>query len=100
MNFFGLNAGLFLANLDFVRSEVTCADLNDPEALDRLVSNVLPFPGPPQLNPICQFSVFPPSEETNGYHRVIDELVQGILGTSNDVFCLKAIWGAYLSTRC
>jgi len=92
MNVYGLHAGLFLAAGDFVRPSVTCATLNDPEALSILVSNI--------QNPVCPNSVFPPSDETAGYHRVIDELVNGLLGTSNDVFCLEAIWGAYLSTRC
>jgi len=96
LNVYGINAGLFWGAGDFVRPGVTCADLNDPEALEALIPNSVNNVS----NPVCSHSVFPPSAETFGSHRVIDELVVGLLGTENDVFCLKAIWGAYLSTRC
>jgi hypothetical protein len=91
LNVFGLNDALLRAAGDFVRPEVTCATLNDPEALDMLLDedSICNIP------PLFAFDADYPLK-----HRVVDELVQGLLGTENDVFCLKAIWGAYLSTRC
>jgi len=79
---FGVNAGLFLANGDINRPYVDCNTLNDDEALD---ANI-----PGNVTGVCPI--------TN--HPLVDELVTGIIATENDVFCLKAIWGAYLSTRC
>jgi len=64
-----------------IRRHVTCATLNDETALDLLYpsDNVCVSPIP---------------------HRLVDELLVGILWNENDAYCLEAIWGAYLSSRC
>jgi hypothetical protein len=81
MELWGYNDAFFRLAGDN-RAEVTCATLNDPTALDLLVGS----------DSTCTSNPFP--------HRWIDELVTGVLWNENDAFCLNAIWGAYLSTRC
>jgi hypothetical protein len=89
--FFGSTVNLFLNSTEWgsnetaapydIRRHVTCATLNDETALDLL------FPS----DNVCTSPV---------HHRLIDELLVGILWNENDAYCLEAIWGAYLSTRC
>jgi hypothetical protein len=76
----GYRAALFDQFGDYIRPRITCATLNDPTALDTIL------PG----NGNCDA----------GSHPLLHELVDGILATENDAFCLDAIFGAYLSTRC
>jgi len=64
------------------RNGLTCATFNDPTALDELYVS----------SGVCVSAPYP--------HRLIDELVTGVLWNENDAYCLNAIWGAYLSTRC
>jgi hypothetical protein len=88
MNVFGINFFMLTGNgfaQDVGRWNVTCATLNDPEALLELKDG--------GATPGCPTGEGAP-------HRYIEELVNGLLANENEAFCLKAIWGAYLSTRC
>jgi len=81
MELWGYNYGFFDLNED-IRGDVTCATLNDKTALDLIYGS----------DAGCNSGLAP--------HRLIDELLQGLLMNENDAFCLEAIWGSYLSTRC
>jgi len=82
MELWGYNDFFFnTGNTTDIRRYVTCATLNDETALDLL------YPS----NNVCTSPV---------PHRLIDELLVGILWNENDAYCVEAIWGAYLSSRC
>jgi len=94
MKLWGYYDYLFYPQGDFIRPTLDCASFNDRTLLDTqvLTDNVCDV----NNTFIMHDAVF----GTASVHTIMEELVQGALVTENDVYCLNAIWGSYLSTRC